>query len=183
MNKSYKRKTEKCICHQCGLEFDKPTSEIKRNLDKGRLNFCGRRCVGLYNTEKLINNHSGYDITKHSNNRKDEFTGFRDLLRRVKQRNYEFDIDLEYLKELWERQNICVYTGVKLSLPKINGCNDKLKTASIDRVDSSQGYVKGNIQYISIAANLAKNSMTHEEMISFCEIIYLNKKTPSKDEV
>jgi hypothetical protein len=61
---------------------------------------------------------STYDITKHSDNGKDEFTGFREFLRRVKSRNYENNLDLNYLKELWEKQNICIYTGVKLELPK-----------------------------------------------------------------
>ena len=183
MNKSYKRKTDKCICYNCGCEFEKPISEIKRNEKFGRHNFCSRTCVGHFNTEKLLNNHSNYVISGHSNNRKDEFTGFRDILRRIKQRNYDFDVDLPYLKELWEIKNECVYTGVKLTLPNHSGTNNKLNTASLDRIDSNLGYVKNNVQYISIAANLAKNNMSHDEMVEFCKIIYENKKTSPEDEV
>jgi myo-inositol catabolism protein IolC len=43
--------------------------------------------------------------------------------------------------------------------------------ASLDRVDSTKGYIVGNIQFISAAANMAKNNMTHEQMIEFCKII------------
>jgi hypothetical protein len=51
--------------------------------------------------------------------------------------------------------------------------------ASIDRIDSSLGYVRGNIQVISLRANLLKNNATLEELeclVSFlkagvCEVL------------
>jgi hypothetical protein len=41
--------------------------------------------------------------------------------------------------------------------------------ASLDRIDSSKGYIKGNIQFVSVIANYAKNEMTHDEMLYFCK--------------
>ena len=35
---------------------------------------------------------------------------------------------------------------------------------SLDRKDSSIGYIKSNIQFISIAMNHLKNNMTEEQM-------------------
>lgn len=169
-----KRKLGECICDNCGIKFEKPLSEIKRNAKLERRNFCSRSCVGHHNTEKILNYiPNPKDFKKYGP--RDEYTGFRDIMRRIKKRDANFDIDLIFLKELWEKQNICVYTGVKLKLPNTRN-NDNLYTASLDRIDSSKGYIKDNVQFISIAANFAKNSMSHEQMLEFCNIIYENKK-------
>jgi hypothetical protein len=166
----------KCSCDNCGVIFEKPLSELNRNKKLGRMNFCTRSCVGKNNIKNFPDRENNYDISKHSSNNRDEFTGFRDFLRRIKRRNYEYDVDLEYLKKVWDSCNVCVYSGVKLTLPTHIQNNNPLVTASIDRIDSTKGYVKGNIQYISITANHAKNSMSHEQMLEFCELIMENKK-------
>jgi|LakMenEpi03Aug12_release.lakeMendotaPanAssembly.Ray.scaffolds.fasta_scaffold675326_1 hypothetical protein len=182
MENKDKRKLGKCTCHNCGIEFEKTLSELNRNEKLGRRNFCSLNCVGHSNTEKLMKYQSDYDISKHSNNLRDEFTGLREFIRRAKKRNIDCDIDLVFLKELWDKQNICIYTGVQLVLPKNRGANSLLNTASLDRIDSNLGYLKNNVQFISITANYAKNKLTHEEMINFCDLITNNRK-PSPMEV
>ena len=115
-------------------------------------------------------------VSQHSGHSRDGFTGLRALLRRIKNKYHNYDVDLDYLKEVWDNQNTCIYSGVKLQLPKWKGINNPLYTASIDRIDSEKGYVKGNIQFISITSNHSKNSMTHEQMLEFCRLIMENKK-------
>lgn len=174
-NKS-KRKMGECTCDNCGVKFEKPLSEINRNNKLSRQNFCSRTCVGKNNIKNFGDRKNNYDISKHSNNSRDNFTGLRSFLRRIKNKYHDYDVDLEYLKEIWDNQNICVYTGVDLQLPKSKGVNNPLYTASIDRIKSDKGYIKGNLQFISIASNLAKNTMSHEQMLEFCDLIVKNKK-------
>lgn len=65
------------------------------------------------------------------------------------------NVDAEYLKDLWEAQaGRCALTNI----PLMHGGNNLNLKASLDRKDSSIGYVKGNVQFVSCAINYAKSS-------------------------
>lgn len=49
---------------------------------------------------------------------------------------------------------------------------------SLDRIDPNLGYVKGNVQVISLRANRMKNDATREELISFAEWVIENYGHP-----
>jgi hypothetical protein len=50
-------------------------------------------------------------------------------------------------------------------------------TASVDRIDSSKGYTKDNIQFVCFMANIAKNKFSCDELINFCNLVSeFNKK-------
>lgn len=162
-------KTELVQCASCGTSFEKVSKEIKRSIKLGREQYCSRACAG-----KSINNIAHLNRVNPLDashlqllSRVDEFSPFRPHLRRANMRGTkEVSITLEDLKEVWEQQNgMCVYSNVKLTHSNYSGYNDPIYTTSLDRIDSSKGYVKGNIQFISITMNHMKNSMTHEKML------------------
>jgi hypothetical protein len=80
-------------------------------------------------------------------------------------RGLDFDIEVEDIII----PQYCPLLGVELKYDFIyHTCDDYY---SIDRIDSSLGYVKGNIQIISRLANTMKNKSTKEQLITFAKNI------------
>lgn len=113
--------------------------------------------------------------------RADEFSDFKYLIRtanRLKKfsirKRLDFNLDTDYLKDLWETQKgICPYTGIKMELCRPiskNRIRRRVRipnSASLDRIDSAKGYIKGNVEFVCYSVNLAKNDFTREEMLNF----------------
>ena len=169
------------ICDNCGCEAQKPLSEYNRNIKLGRKNFCCRSCSCTYrcnlykDTPTEAQLQAQQDIKNYCKNRIDEYTPFRYTLHNVIKRFKEVDITLEDLKDIWEQQNgICPYTGLKLYLPswkRVGTAEQLWCRASLDRIDSSKGYVVGNIQFISTPINYMKNTMSDKETKQYLKLI------------
>jgi hypothetical protein len=74
--------------------------------------------------------------------------------------------------ELWNNQKgKCALTNITLILRN----DEKIKpnTASLDRIDSSIGYVKGNVQFVAYSINLAKVDFDNQEFIDFLHEVVL----------
>lgn len=179
MGSATKRKMGEVICDSCDKNFEKPLSEINRNNKLGRKNFCSRHCVGIHNTKNLLSgNKSVNDISKYSNNRKDVYTKFKYHYRSILSRNKIVDVTIEDLLEQWELQNgKCFYTNIELVLSTYSKIKkDPIYSASLDRVDSSKGYVKGNIRWVSRSINYMKNDMSDDKVFELFDIIQNIKK-------
>lgn len=184
-------------CETCGKIFDKLKKEINRCKKNGMKNYCSRSCVATYRNNLMTDEYwkEQYEKQKKTFNiasvaglsgRKDQYSPFRSFINSCKNRNkycgWDIDIDIFYLKELWESQNgMCSYTKIKMILPKKITDFTKihsLKRASLDRIDSLKGYIKGNVEFVCYAINLAKNNYSKVEMTSFInDLISLNQNT------
>jgi hypothetical protein len=176
-----RRKLKKCICNHCGVEFEKPDSEIKRNLKLNRNNYCSRICTGKHVGKNNFGNKTPIRRSGYTNCRTDEFSKFRYYYRSIRNRFKDVDITLEDLKNQWENQNgVCEFSGIKLILSTYKKIiKNSIYAASVDRIDSNKGYVKGNIKWVSVAINYMKNTMTEEMVWELCGHISNNyiKKT------
>lgn len=176
-------------CVHCKENFERRATEHKRNLKKGRLTFCCNGCASCYrqaNIPKEVKKERGIKLQKYCKDNniipckpKDEFTPYRVFLKNVRTRNtedgiYKTEIDEKYLKELWDSQNgICPYTGWKMIKKKSSSDRIPLTIdrASLDRIDSSKGYIKGNLQFICWIAQTAKSTHSGEDLIKFCKAV------------
>lgn len=164
-------------CKTCGKSFEKIKTEYDRTELKSGNHYCSRSCCGKDNIKKNLNGWYGNgDVRKlNSNNQRDKYTGFRDFIRRAKNRDKLGDLTLDDLLNQWEIQNgECPYTGIELKLPNYSKIKiNIIELASLDRIDSRKLYEKGNIVFVSTPINYMKNSMTEEETVAFCKKITL----------
>ncbi len=155
-----------CIC-DCGKHCLKRTSTLtsKRGVKScgcAFYEFCKR-------TGKESSSWKGYnDITG---------TYYRRLIEGSLKRNIEFKLTIEDIWELYISQDKkCAYTGKDIYFDSPGYLNRYTGNLSLDRIDSTIGYVKGNIQLVLKEVNIAKGQLKHEDFINMCKLITEYKK-------
>jgi hypothetical protein len=150
----------KCKC-DCGNIKD-----IRyRDLKSGNSKTCG--CSKLYQNTKS-HNWKGYEGLPK--------TIFCIINKNAKKRNLNIDIDIKYIWELYLNQSRkCAISGLDIIFSnKVTERN--ITTASLDRIDSSKGYIVGNVQWVHKDINKMKMDIPQDEFISYCKIISENYK-------
>lgn len=161
------------ICECCGKTFERVTGEVNRSKRKGRPLYCSLQCSGKMNNRHLPKGQYNQNLRIKTN---DEYSPFRRHLFSCKKSGKCVEVTLADLKNQWEKQKgICPYTGWQLK--NIANTNYKFQLdktpdrASLDRKDSTKGYTKDNIQFISMMAQFAKNDFKEELLIEFCKAV------------
>ena len=141
----------KCIC-DCGNEVTVDMNSLKRGATKS---------CGCYNREVRL---TGYkELSGHQ---------WSTIRYAANMRNLEFNIDVKFAYELYIKQNkLCAISGVPIILDKRSGEKGSFNTASLDRIDSSVGYIESNIQWLHKTVNIMKNNMSDEVFINWCKTI------------
>jgi dCMP deaminase len=105
----------------------------------------------------------------------------RSHLNQIKQnaikRNYEYSVTPEYLWNLFIKQNRkCQLTGENIEFTKNRNSSkfSKETTASLDRIDSSRGYIEGNVQWLHKNVNIMKNTLNNNDFITISRKIIDN---------
>lgn len=159
-----------------------------RDPARGRQLSCG--CQRFTPEKRKILSDRAYKLQKEGklkiggskgvSRKTDEYKTFRYCLGAMKNKSKKgckiVNVTLQDLKEQWDKQNgVCPYSNVKLKLRRRG--KDKFlpfEQASVDRINSSKPYEKGNIQFISVTCNFAKNNMSDDQMKQFINIVTKN---------
>jgi len=170
-----------CECFSCKVKFKKTVSEYNRTIKRKKRHFCSRDCSSSIAAKENFAN--GLFKPRPENLQKgkkqDDFSPFRWYLARirtrVKEQGKENTLTLEYLKEIWDRQKgICPFTGWQMELPLGTvkwSSKPVTNRASLDRIDCSKGYIQGNVRFVSVIANYARNKFDDKEVIEFCKAV------------
>jgi len=124
----------KKICKLCNIE--KSITEFHK--DKRMLYGVGNRCKSCRRNNSVI----------QYNNSSIEYRMYYRAKSRARRKNWDFNIEISDIVI----PEICPILKKPIDVP------------SIDRIDSSKGYIKGNIQIISTRANMLKNNASINEL-------------------
>lgn len=90
----------------------------------------------------------------------------------AERREIPFNISIEYAWGLFTGK--CALSGVPITISSNikEGNPDYSKfTASLDRIDSSKGYIEGNVQWVHKIVNIMKGSLSEREFKKWCSLI------------
>lgn len=142
----------RCSC-ECGNILDITACKLKGGQTKS----CG--CL----QKRVGEDHPNYKGYK-------DITGkyWQQLEKQAKDRDLCFDINIQDVWDLYNRQSrLCNLTGLPIQF----STDVKLKTASVDRIDSSKGYTIDNIQIIHKDLNTMKMDFDQDYFIKICKLV------------
>jgi hypothetical protein len=158
-------KTKPCnICKVTKSLFD----FTKNSSSSDGLQYRCRPCDLEYQKNRRINNKDElllYSRNYQANRRKDFEYRLQMLLNASKQRSKkksrENKLTIQDIKDIFPKDGLCPIFGTPLVF---GDAGFRESSPSIDRIDSTKGYTKDNIQIISWKANRMKTNSSIEEL-------------------
>jgi hypothetical protein len=114
-------------------------------------------CNACRNKQTYSNlNSDKYKYLKHR---------FESIRKRAKNLGIDFNLEFDYIKNLFDKQNgKCFYSDLLLNTKVNTAKEQKINSVSFDKIDPSKGYTKGNVVLCSNRINSIKRDISLEEM-------------------
>lgn len=153
----------KCRCKCGNIKY-----HTRQNILKGTIRSCGcfkSSCKGIHHK-----NWKGYGKISSA-----LFSKIKALSQR---RHLKFDLTIQYLWKLFKQQNEkCPLSGIVLTFPlTAHEITHGKGSASLDRIDSSRGYIKGNVQWVHKDINMMKQQFSQSYFIEMCHLVSKNNE-------
>ncbi len=88
----------------------------------------------------------------------------------------KFKITKQYVWDLFmEQERKCAISGVEIFFTDDFRGKRKDQTASLDRIDSNKGYIKGNVQWVHKDINRMKWHLPEKVFLNWCRLVIKNK--------
>jgi ribosomal protein L37E len=92
---------------------------------------------------------------------------------RAKKKGWDFEFTIEEAMEIWRNQNgECAVTG----FPMTHSMENFEFSASIDRMDNSLGYTKGNVRLVCARVNMMRNTLDAEMFLFWAKAVSKNNE-------
>jgi hypothetical protein len=100
------------------------------------------------------------------------------IVRMARDRGIEVSLSIGDAWELYSAQGgRCALSGAPIIFTTRRSKEGRSAcTASLDRIDSSIGYVPGNVQWLHKVVNIMKNVLSQEEFLLWCEMIVTKQR-------
>lgn len=145
-----------CVC-KCGKKLKLVTTLLIVKKQK--------RCVQCNNKININNKYRWLGYKEISQ------TYWGTIIYGAKSRNLKFNITIQYVWKLFLKQNKkCALSGLNIIFAESRKSILK-QTASLDRIDSSKGYIKGNVQWIHKDINRMKGNLSENKFLNYCKLI------------
>ena len=144
-------------CSKCGIVKNFDEFLKNRNRTNGIGSHCKQCSRRYYSKEKVKTREQQNPVQRITNCMTG---GARD---RAKEKNLPFNLDVQYVRSLVTSHCPVLQVELDWSLYKHNG-KIPFNRPTLDRIDPSKGYVKGNVWIISSKANRIKSDASHEEL-------------------
>ena len=168
-NRRILHKNDKRCCYECRKIYDgiRENFHVKKKDSSGKITSWSSNCKDCKNK---------YHRNLISEYRKDYTKKIKSYLTHIKHRAKEldlpFDLDSDYLVELYKKQDSrCYYTNEIMSFENtvVSKNRPHRYVPSIERLFPEKGYVKGNVSWVCYYVNRMKNDLNLEEFYSLCE--------------
>ena len=158
-----KRYTKTGHCFHCSLE--KATEWQKNNRERHN------EFVATWDKTHYESHRAEY-YKKHRQNKLSDIDylmkeRYDKSKRRAKEKGWDFDLTIDYLKSIYPVDNRCPVFGFEFDLTR----QDLQRVPSLDRIDNTKGYVQGNVHFISYRANSIKQDSTRDELRMLLEYL------------